>query len=211
MATITIKIDSDELAREVLTHLGYLPGDDMPDLMDMEDSTPVEVFRAPKTEVEAILERMAPVKEEGPIVDSFQKWYKSKEDVMPQPQPTRRMPETPKQNAFCTDEEPKPDVEPVESELGASLDVYSDESKKERDEIYQQCLEVRKSLPSAEERLNAQVEALEGGELLDHLDALADHPDKKMREAVKAYVLREYTDHSLKGWPALKKILDGNQ
>ena len=28
MATITIKIESDALAREVLTHLGYLPGDD---------------------------------------------------------------------------------------------------------------------------------------------------------------------------------------
>ena len=192
MATITIKIESEELAREVLAHLGYLPGDDIPDLIDVEeDSTPIEEFRAPKTEVEAILERMRPV-------DVFM------------PKPTRKMPDTPKQNDFCVTEEPKPDVEPVESELGASLDVYSDESKKERDEIYQQCLEVRKSLPSAEERLNAQVEELEGGELLDHLDALADHPDKKMREAVKAYVLREYTDHNLKGWPALKKILDGN-
>jgi hypothetical protein len=213
MATITIKIETEDLAREVLAHLGYLPGDDIPDLIDVEDSTPVEVFRAPKTHVEDILERMKPVKEdEGPIVDALKTWYKSNsapnEDLMPQP--TRRMPETPKQNAFCTDDEPTEGVEPVESELGAPLEVYSDESKKERDEIYQQCLEVRKSLPSAEERLNAQVEELEGGELLDHLDALADHPDKEMREAVKAYVLREYPDHSLKAWPALKKILDGN-
>lgn len=29
MATITIKIDSEELARDVFAHLGYLPKDDM--------------------------------------------------------------------------------------------------------------------------------------------------------------------------------------
>jgi hypothetical protein len=38
MATLTIKIDSEELAREVLTHLGYLPEDEMiPDLIDDEE------------------------------------------------------------------------------------------------------------------------------------------------------------------------------
>ena len=36
MATITIKIESDELAREVLTQLGYLPSDDIPDLISIE-------------------------------------------------------------------------------------------------------------------------------------------------------------------------------
>lgn len=37
MATITIKIDSEQLAREVLTQLGYLPGedDDIPDLISV--------------------------------------------------------------------------------------------------------------------------------------------------------------------------------
>lgn len=36
MATITIKIDSEELAREVLNHLGYLPSDDIPDLISIQ-------------------------------------------------------------------------------------------------------------------------------------------------------------------------------
>jgi hypothetical protein len=192
MATITIKIESEDLARDVLAHLGYLPADfdsDIPDLVEVEDSTPIEECRAPKTHVEDILERMRPI------------------DVS-MPKPTRRMPDTPKQNAFCVTEDPKPEVEPVESELGAPLEVYSDETKKERDEIYKQCVELRKSLPSAEERLKAQVEELHGGDRLDHLDALADHPDKKMREAVKAYVLQEYPGRDFKHWPALKKIVD---
>ena len=36
MATITIKIESEHLAREVLTQLGYLP-DDVPDLISVDD------------------------------------------------------------------------------------------------------------------------------------------------------------------------------
>jgi hypothetical protein len=41
MATITIKIESEELAREVLTQLGYLPSDDVPDLIsDKSDDEP---------------------------------------------------------------------------------------------------------------------------------------------------------------------------
>ena len=39
MATITIKIESEQLAREVLTQLGYLPSDDVPDLVS-EDEQP---------------------------------------------------------------------------------------------------------------------------------------------------------------------------
>ena len=193
MATITIKIDSEDLAREVLTQLGYLP-----DLISIEEEPEAEAEpepeppRAPKTHVEDLIERMHSI------------------DVS-MPKPTRRMPDTPKQNAFCVTEDPKPDVEPVESELGAPLDVYSDETEKERKELCKQCLEVKKSLPSAEERLKAQVDELWGGERLDHLDALADHSDKEMREAVKAYVLLEYTGHNLKAWPALQKILNDNQ
>ena len=37
MATITIKIDSEELARDVLEHLGYLPEDEVPDLESEDD------------------------------------------------------------------------------------------------------------------------------------------------------------------------------
>jgi hypothetical protein len=39
MATLTIKIDSEELAREVLTHLGYLPenDDEIPELISILD------------------------------------------------------------------------------------------------------------------------------------------------------------------------------
>ena len=37
MATITIKIDSEELARDVLEHLGYLPEDEVPDLVSDEE------------------------------------------------------------------------------------------------------------------------------------------------------------------------------
>lgn len=171
MATITIKIESEDLARKVLANLGYLP-----EISDLVEVTPIEECRAPKTH-----------------------------DVS-MPKPTRKMPDTPKQNEFCVTEDRKPEVEPVESELGAPLEVYSEESKKEREEIYKQSLEVRKSLPSAEDRLKAQVDELLGADILDHLDALADHPDKEMRESVKAYVLREYTGHNLARWPALHKI-----
>ena len=192
MATLTIKIETDELAREVLTHMGYLPEDDIPDLVDVEgdDVIEPEAPRLPKTEVEAIYERM-----KAPLLF---------------PEATRKMPETQKQNAFCTTEEPKPDVEPVDNELGAPLEVYSEEAKKERDELYQQCLEVRKTIPPAEERLKTQLEELWGCDRLDHLDAMADHNDPTMHEAVKAYVLKEYAGHDLKSWPALQKILDGN-
>lgn len=192
MATLTIKIDSEDLAREVLAHLGYLPddGDDdnIPDLVEVED--PVE---------------------KSPVIDAFKTWYRTNTEPTEDPsfpKPTRKMPDTPKQNEFCTTEEPKLGVEPVDKNLGAPLQVYSDETKKENDELYKQCMEIRKSIPSAEERLKAQVDELWGGDRLDYLDALAEHPDKEMREAVKAYVLREYTEHDLKFWPALKKILD---
>ena len=42
MATITIKIESEQLAREVLTQLGYLPSVDVPDLISVvsEDEQP---------------------------------------------------------------------------------------------------------------------------------------------------------------------------
>jgi hypothetical protein len=191
MATITIKIDSDDLAREVLTQLGYLPGDDIPDLISVEseeEPEPVveEVRRAPKTHVEAILEHMT-----GDYL----------------PKSTRNIP-VPKQSAFCTTEDPKPDVEPVDNELGAPLDVFSEETTKECDELYQQCLEVRKTIPSAEERLKTQLDELWGCDRLDHLDAMADHDDPTMRKAVEAYVLKEYAVHNLKSWPALQKILD---
>ena len=42
MATITIKIESDELAREVLAHIGYLPSDDLPDLISIKRDEPEE-------------------------------------------------------------------------------------------------------------------------------------------------------------------------
>ena len=49
MATITIKIESEELAREVLTQLGYLPSDDVPDLIsDVSEDEPEDF--GPKTE-----------------------------------------------------------------------------------------------------------------------------------------------------------------
>ena len=67
MATITIKLESDELARDVLYHLGYLPSedDDIPDLISVcsesEDPVAEEVHPAPKTHVEDIHERMVPL------------------------------------------------------------------------------------------------------------------------------------------------------
>lgn len=39
MATFTIKIDSNDLVREVLTYMGYIPEDDIPDLVSDTDST----------------------------------------------------------------------------------------------------------------------------------------------------------------------------
>jgi len=182
MATITIKIESEELAREVLTKLGYLP-----DLVEVEEEPEPEPPRAPKTHVEDM----------RPPIDVCM------------PRPTRKMPDTPKQNEFCVTEDPKPDVEPVESELGAPLEVvYSADKEKEQDEIYKQCMEVRKTIPSAEERLKARVDQLIGGHCLDYLDALAENSDKDMFEAVKAYVVREYTGCDVARWPALQKILN---
>ena len=189
MATITIKIDSEELAREVLTQLGYLPGDDIPDLISDEEPEPEpdaeEVRPTGKTHVAAIHERMLGL------------------DL---PAATRKMPETPKQNAFCTTEDPKEDVEPVDNEMGAPL---TDDMTKEHDELYKQCLEVRKSIPSAEERLKATADQLMGDELLNYLDAMCDHDDKKMREAAKAMVRKEFAGKTLTMWPYLQKVLEG--
>jgi predicted DNA-binding protein YlxM (UPF0122 family) len=187
MATITIKIESEQLAREVLTQLGYLPDEDdaVPDLISGE-SEDEEVRPAPKTHIALIHEHMA--------------------DILPRG--TRKMPDTQKQSDFCTTEDPKEDVEPVENELGASLDVFSEETAKERDAIYQQCMEVRKSLPSAEERLKATADQLMGEELLDYLDAMCEHNDKKMREAAKAMVRKEFAGHTLKMWPNLRMTLN---
>ena len=201
MATITIKIESEELAREVLTQLGYLPGDDdVPDLISVEgeeepEPEPVaeEVHPTGKTHVAAIHERMLGL-------DLY-----TEERL---PAATRKMPETPKQNAFCTTEDPKEDVEPVDNELGAPLDVFSDETAKERDELYKQCMEIRKSTPSAEERLKSTADQLTGDELLNYLDAMCDHDNKKMREAAKAMVRKEFAGHALTMWPALRKVLE---
>jgi hypothetical protein len=118
------------------------------------------------------------------------------------------MPETPKQNAFCTGEEPKEGVEPVDKEIGAPLDVYSEETKKEQDELRKQAVEVRKSLPNAAQRLTAQIDELMGDDRLAHLDAMCDHSDPEMRKAAKAMVLRDYAGQNLTMWPALQKILD---
>jgi hypothetical protein len=198
MATITIKIESEELAREVLTQLGYLPGDDdVPDLISVEgeeEPEPVaeEVRPTGKTHVAAIHERMLGL-------DLYTEDRLCGE---------RRGPETPKQNAFCTTEDPKEEVEPVENEIGASLAVFSDETAKERDELYKQCMEVSKSTPSAEERLKATAAQLMGDELLNYLDAMCDHDNKKMREAAKAMVRKEFAGQTLKMLPALQKVLD---
>jgi len=43
--------------------------------------------------------------------------------------------------------------------IGASLDIYSDDTKKERDDLYKQYIEVGKALPSAEELRREKAEA----------------------------------------------------
>ena len=213
MATITIKIDSDELAREVLTQLGYLPcDDDVPDLISVDDEEPEEVRPAPKTHVACSDELLTKV----PFIPSLHtmatREVRSHAEAMAcaddlMSKPTRKMPDAPKQSAFCTTEDPKPDVEPVDNELGSSLDVFSEETTKERDELYNYCLEVHKSL-MAEGRLKAMTEQLVGDELLNCLDAMCENADEKMREAAKAMVRKEFTGHTLKMWPALQKVLD---
>lgn len=199
MATITIKIDSEELAREVLTQLGYLPGDDdVPDLISVDDEeAEVKVPFIPS------LHTMAT---RG--VRSHAEAMACAEDLLPKG--TRKMPDVPKQGAFCTTEDPKEAVEPVDNELGASLDVFSEETAKERDELYKQCMEIRKSMPSAEERLKSTADQLTGDELLNYLDAMCDHNDKTMREAAKAMVRKEFAGQTLTMWPALQKVLDSD-
>ncbi|BAT22550.1 hypothetical protein [Yellowstone lake phycodnavirus 3] len=177
MATITIKIDSEELAREVLTQLGYLPGDD--DVYLESDEEEPEVAK--------------------PVVR-----------LDPLPESTRNIPVA-KQGEFCTTEDAKEDIEPVENEIGAPLDVFSEEMAKERDELYKQCMEVRNSTPSPEQRLKETAGQLTGDELLGYLDAMCDHDDKKMREAVKAMVRKEFAGHTIKMWPNLQKVLDSTK
>ena len=194
MATITIKIESEQLAREVLTQLGYLPDeddDDVPDLVSVESEE--DVLKVVDPDLPRSCSTFRPK-----YVETF-------------PESTRNIP-VPKQSEFCTTEDPKEDgVEPVENDLGASLDVFSEETKKERDELYKQCMEVRKSIPSAEERLKATADKLMGDELLDYLDAMCEHSDKKMREAANAMVRKEFAGHTLKMWPALQKVLDSQE
>ena len=193
MATITIKIESEQLAREVLTQLGYLPDeddDDVPDLVSVESEE--DVLKVVDPDLPRSCSTFRPK-----YVETF-------------PESTRNIP-VPKQSEFCTYEDPLEDVEPVENDLGASLDVFSEETKKERDELYKQCMEVRKSIPSAEERLKATADKLMGDELLDYLDAMCEHSDKKMREAANAMVRKEFAGHTLKMWPALQKVLDSQE
>jgi hypothetical protein len=66
MATLTIKIDSEELAREVLAHLGYLPDDDIPELISIgdepepekkEEETPRGCWPPPKPSRDCIVEK----------------------------------------------------------------------------------------------------------------------------------------------------------
>lgn len=59
-----------------------------------------------------------------------------------------------------------------------------------------------------EERLKAVADQLMGHELLSYLDAMCDHADKKMREAAKAMVRKEFAGHTIRMWPALQKVLD---
>ena len=191
MTTLTIKIDSEVLAREVLAHLGYLPADgDLPDLVSVQaEPVPVPEPEKPKTHVEDIADRL---KFGFPKSGRSETSYKY-------------------DGKFCTEkEEPKEGVEPLDNEIGTPIDVYSDQTNKEYEELREQFNEAIKFLPSAEERLGAQIEPLEGGELLDHLDALADSDDPAMRKAVKAYILKEYAGRNLKSWPLLQKILEGN-
>ena len=44
MATFTIKIDSEDLARDVLSHFGCLDEDDVPDLISDEEEGEEELF-----------------------------------------------------------------------------------------------------------------------------------------------------------------------
>lgn len=196
MATLTIKIESKELAREVLAHLGYLPENDseMPDIVTEEPE---------KKEIEKDVQ----------IADAFKTWIGAKNRVPVEPK-EEMIPQSTRgvwvpDGKFDTTEEPKEGVQPIDNDMGASLEVLSEETDKEREEIRQQCLEVKKSLPGPKERLAAQLDELWGGDRLDYLDALAEHDDdKEMREAVKAYVIKEYTGHDLHLWPALHEILE---
>ena len=253
MATLTIKIDSEDLAREVLTHLGYLPEDDVPDLVSVEAedaeehlkklvsafpnaSERVKFLKSVKTDDDAdedmrqAASKMLGVEEDnGTLIDALKEWSKHEivagervpkthmeeiADHMTQfgrPKSSRHEYNYKYEGTFCTTDEPKEGVEPLDKELGTPLsNVFTEEVAKERDELYQQSLEVRKTIPNAAERLATQVDELEGGDRLDHLDALADNDDPAMRKAVKAYILKEYAGHDLKLWPALQKILDGN-
>lgn len=196
MTTLTIKIDSEVLAREVLTHLGYLPADgDLPDLVSVQPEPesvildPLKTWIAPPNTVsEDMAERLT---------------------KLPFPASGRRETSYKYDGKFCTEkEEPKDGVEPVDNEIGTPVDIYSDEAKKESEELREQLKEVIKTIPTAEERLKAQVDELWSCDRLDHLDVMADHNDKAMREAVKAYVIKEYAGKDLKSWPNLKKILD---
>jgi hypothetical protein len=74
MATITIKIDSEDLARDVLTHLGYLPEDDpeIPDLVSSEDEDEPEEEpeeeAASQKELDAYVEKRLKEDEEDAII-----------------------------------------------------------------------------------------------------------------------------------------------
>ena len=204
MATITIKIESEQLAREVLTQLGYLPGeDDIPDLISVESEEEEHV-----TEVKPVPES-EPVK---PILKTPMELLRERmicaNDLLPKG--TRKMPDAQKQGEFCTTEDSKEDgVEAEAKEIGAPLAVvYSPDTEKESDALYQQCMEVRKSIPSAAERLKAQADQLMGDERLGYLDAMCEHEDKDMREAAIAMLREEYAGHTIKMWPNINKILN---
>lgn len=63
MATLTIKIESEELAREVLAHLNYLPDPDLVSVVEPEEPVDNEVINEEPVDNEVIDEEPVPKKE----------------------------------------------------------------------------------------------------------------------------------------------------
>ena len=195
MATITIKIDSDELAREVLARLGYLPED------DISIESDEEVRPAPKTHVEAIHERMACVNE-----------------LLPKSTLEAFIPEA-VDGGFGTP------IEQTDVDTEIQIESMYMDAKREKTQLdfrataalmkerlthlqYMQYLETcendtnpdiikitkeliqkeKAPVATAEEKLKHIADQLISGELKDYLDAACEDDDEDMRRAAKEYL-----------------------
>jgi len=200
MATITIKIESEELAREVLTQMGYLPCDDIPDLVSVEDEpeepAPPSV-KEPETPKEPVVRepRFAPTTESSRDVfakDQIKKVLMSN-GLLPPVEEEVWCPE-PNDEGFGT---------PIDETM-EKFDVVNSESMqmlaREKQADAKRKLEKKEETQNSYRRVAATMkERLSYGQYLQFLEAHESDPniDQDIKQVAYQMLMKEKSDAQL--------------